>query len=78
MNYHPHAPRLDQAVVRPEFRDAVAQKYGEMYTRYPLSLRRSNMHGTFYAPIVHTPGNVPVFSWPAVLIDKEWLEPAPA
>ena len=78
MKYHPHAPRLDRAIVRAQFRTMVAQQYGDVYTRFPLSLRRSNMHGSFYAPIVHTPGNVPVFFWPAVLIDETWLEPEPA
>lgn len=72
-----HAPQTGRRRVRAEFRTVIGQRYGAIYTRYPLALRRVTGSGSFFAPIIDGPGNVPVFFWPAVLMDENWLEPAP-
>ncbi len=71
---HPHSPSGPLFRVRHGFRGGVGQRFGVMYANACLSRREDEDGRALYAPIAIFPGDVPVFSWPAVEMRTEWLE----
>lgn len=73
-NVHPQAPTVARFRVRPGHRDFIARCFGVMYAHAELCHRGDgHTHGS-YAPVALGPGDVPVLTWPAIELRREWLE----
>lgn len=73
---HPQAPQSEKLRVREAYREFVATRFGPLYANATLS-KRGESHGfDKFAPVVIGPEGIALFSWPAVEMKNEWLEPA--
>ena len=71
---HPYAPKAQLYRVRMQHQSFVAQRFGVMYAHACLSRRHCDTGAKRYAPVSLTPGDVPVFCWPAIELNLDWLE----
>ena len=74
MHPHPHSPSHPRFRVKTDYRSLVAERFGVMYAHADLSQRDEGPEYPRFAPVTLTPGDVPVFTWPAVEMRREWLE----
>ena len=72
----PHAPGLLKFKVRQRHRAEIANRFGQIYASAVLCRRGEDAKGALYAPVTMGPGEIPVYTWPAVHLDEAWLEPA--
>ena len=72
---NPFCPAGSLMQVRIEFRSRVASALGEMYALSALAIRNFEDGRPRYASVMSAPGNVLVFTSPAMELRDEWIEP---
>ena len=72
---HPQAPQSVKLRVREAYKEFVSTRFGSLYAHATLS-KRGESHGfDKFAPVMIGPEGIALFSWPAVEMKNEWLEP---
>lgn len=76
-NVRPYSPSFPRFRVKAAYRSFVTERFGVMYAHAELSRRGEGETHPLYAPVTLMPGDVMVFTWPAIEMRREWLELCP-
>ena len=71
----PQAPGQARFHVKACYRREIANRFGSVYVTSSLCKRREIAGRSMFAPVAITPGEVLVFTWPAIPLDDSWVEP---